>query len=156
MQYDRLCQPKDSCYKATSVLQHCWSFKLHDPPNSSSLQCRNGCWWHFDSSRTTQPIWTLLIQGASPCRGFRVFRHLNSTTAGIAAPAEVTHAAVQLLSSIKGSRGEAASSEAESQQRKPTWLLSLKTEKAVSLWVGKDAEVELTAEVMKSLLHADF
>lgn len=66
----------------------------------------------------------------------------------------MTHAAVQLLSSIKGSRGEAASSEAESQQRKPTWLLSLKTDKAVSLWVGKDAEVELTAEVMKSLLHS--
>ena len=30
VQYDRLCQPEDSLYKATSVLQHCRSFKLHD------------------------------------------------------------------------------------------------------------------------------
>ena len=114
--------------------------------------CRSGCWWRFDGAQSNH-VWTLLIQGAAPCSGFRTFMQSNSSTAGTASKAgtagtvETTGQAVQLLSSIKGWRGEAADSQSESQNGKQTWLLSMRHDRDISLWVRGDPEIELTAEV---------
>ena len=76
-------------------------------------------------------------------------------TAGAAGTAEMTGQAMALLSSIKGWRGEAADAQSASQKGKQTWLLSVRHDRDISLWVRGDLEIELTAEVstISLLLH---
>lgn len=72
--------------------------------------------------------------------------------AGTAGTAELTGQAVQLLSSIKGWRGQAADSQSESQNGKQTWLLSVRHVRHISLWVRGHPDVEMTAEVSTTSL----
>ncbi|DBA69939.1 TPA: GPI inositol deacylase [Trebouxia sp. C0005] len=102
---------------------------------SSAVGCstRAGCWWQWNQTGDSEhQSWTLLMQGASPCRDFQVM-HSRS---GRQPPVDMTHTAVQLPDLTRQNRKGSAS--ADSTLGRQTWLVRLRASGSISLWIGGD------------------
>ncbi|KAL0021017.1 hypothetical protein WJX77_007158 [Trebouxia sp. C0004] len=106
---------------------------------SSAVGCstRAGCWWQWNQTWDSEhQSWTLLMQGASPCRDFQVMHSRSDRQQ----PLDMTHMAVELPDLTRQNRKGSAS--ADSKPGGQTWLVRLRASGSISLWIGSDEAID--------------